>query len=140
MPHRFYVDENGKYNIPAEYITDVQYGANVKTLCTSLNTEGFVAINRIVKFVSNLTNGKISPSAGSIMNFIEECSNKFKVNLDKIKEELLNSTLMHTDATVSRCNSSNQSVRNYSTEELTLLVGSKGKSKKHIEKTNILPK
>ena len=32
--YRFYRDENGKYNIPKEFKTDVQYGSGVKTLCS----------------------------------------------------------------------------------------------------------
>ena len=138
--HRFYADENGKYNVPYEFVTDVQYGANLKTLCTSLNTEGYVALDRLAKFVENLTNGKLKPSKGSIVNFIQEFNNKSKNIIANIKENILNSTLLHTDATVSRCNSINQSVRNYSTESLTLLVGSRGKSKKYLEETNILPR
>ncbi len=137
--HRFYADESGKYNIPCEFVSDVQYGANLKTLCTSLNTEGYIALERLAKFVENLTKGKIKPSKGSIVNFIQEFNNKSKNIIANIKENILNSTMVHTDATVSRCNSINQSVRNYSTEDLTLLVGSRGKSKKYLEETNILP-
>lgn len=37
--YRFYRDENGKYNIPKEFQADVQYGNELKTLCTVLNTE-----------------------------------------------------------------------------------------------------
>lgn len=136
--HRFYADENGKYNIPIEFVTDVQYGANLKTLCTSLNTEGYVALDRLAKFVENLTNGKLKPSKGSIVNFIQEFNNKSKSIIANIRENILNSTLMNTDATVSRCNSINQSVRNYSTEDYTLLIGTRGKSRKYLEESNVL--
>jgi transposase len=137
--HRFYVDGNGKYNIPAEFKTDVQYGTNIKTLCTSLNVEGYVALDRLEGFIKNLTQEKLTPSKGTIVNFIQECNNRTGYLLDKFKEKLLNATLIHTDATVSRCNNINQSVRNYSTNEITLLVGTRGKSKKHIQETNLLP-
>lgn len=30
--YRFYKDKNGKYNIPKEFKTDVQYGPELKTL------------------------------------------------------------------------------------------------------------
>lgn len=32
--YRFYKDEKGKYNIPKEFKTDVQYGSEIKKLCT----------------------------------------------------------------------------------------------------------
>lgn len=137
--HRFYADENGKYNIPEEFKTDVQYGSNIKTLCTSLNVEGYVALDRLEGFIKNLTQEKLTPSKGTIVNFIQECNNKCGYLLEKFKEKLLNATLIHTDATVSRCNNVNQSVRNYSTDEITLLVGTRGKSKKYLQGTNLLP-
>lgn len=137
--HRFYADKNGEYNIPEELKTDVQYGNNLKTLCTILNIEGYVALDRLEGFIKNLTHGKLTPSKGTIVNFIQECANKSGYIIENLKERLLNAALIHTDATVSRCNNKNQSVRNYSTKELTLLVGTRGKSKKHLEETNILP-
>ena len=137
--HRFYPDENGKYNIPEEFKADVQYGTNLKTMCVSLNAEEYVALDRIKEFIANITSLKLTPSKGTIVNFIKECDEKSQNTIDKIKEKILNSPLMHTDATVSRCNNKNQSVRNYSTNEITLLVGTEGKSIKHIEETNILP-
>ncbi len=45
--YRFYQDEKGKYNIPKEYKTDIQYGSDIKALCTFLNIEGLVAIDRL---------------------------------------------------------------------------------------------
>ena len=45
---------------------------------------------------------------------------------------------MHTDATTSRSNNTNNCVRTYSTTKQTLLKATRGKGKKHIEGTNIL--
>ena len=49
--YRFYKDENGKYNIPKEFQTDVQYGEELKTMCTILNTEGIVALDRLTNSI-----------------------------------------------------------------------------------------
>lgn len=137
--YRFYRDEKGKYNIPKEFHTDVQYGTEIKTLCTVLNTEGIVAINRLTDFVSSISHGKLNISNGSIVNFIKELKNKCKPIIESIENKILNSTLMYTDATTARCNNRNICVRNYSTEKYTLLKATKGKSKKDILETNILP-
>lgn len=138
--YRFYANEKGKINIPKEFQSDVQYGSEIKTLCSVLNTEGIVAINRLTDFVSSISHGKLNISNGTIVNFVREISEKLKKPLKQIEEKILNSQIMHTDATPVRCDNKNISVRNYSTKEYTLLKATKRKSKKDIEKTNILPR
>lgn len=138
--YRFYADENGKINIPKEFQSNVQYGSEIKTLCSVLNTEGIVAINRLTDFVSSILHGKINISNGTIVNFVKELSKKISKPLKEIEKKILNSNLMRTDATPVRCDNKNISVRNYSTKEYTLLKATKRKSKKDIEETNILPK
>jgi len=138
--YRFYKGENGKYNIPKEFQTDVQYGNELKTICSILNTEGIIAIDRLTDFVSSISHGKLNISNGTIVNFVREISEKLKKPLKQIEEKILNSQIMHTDATPVRCDNKNISVRNYSTKEYTLLKATKRKSKKDIEKTNILPR
>ena len=136
--YRFYQDEKGRYNIPKEFQTDVQYGPEIKTLCAVLNTEGLVAIDRLSSFVRSISHGKLNISNGSIVNFIKDLKNKGTYIVDKIKEEILNSQLMNTDGTTSRCNGKNNCVRTYSTTKYTLLKATKGKGKKYIEETGIL--
>lgn len=136
--YRFYANENGKIVIPKEFQTDVQYGSELKTLCTVLNVNNVVAIDRLTDFVSHITHGKINMSNGTIVNHI----NKLSFNLDKIlnnvKDKILNSSKMNTDATTCRCNNKNISVRNYSTDNYTLLCATNGKSKADLEETGIL--
>ncbi len=136
--YRFYKDKNGKYNIPKEFKIDVQYGNEIKTLCTVLNTEGIVALDRLTNFVSCISHGKINISKGSIVNFMRDFNNKSEYVIKGIKEKILNSELMHTDATSSRVENRNICVRTHSTENATLLVPTYGKGKKYIEETNIL--
>lgn len=102
--YRFYKDKNGKYNIPKELKTDVQYGAEIKTICAVLNTEGVIAIDRLAKIVSCISQGKIKLSNGTIVNFVKELGNRSREIIENIKEELLNSTMIFTDGTGSRCN------------------------------------
>ena len=138
--YRFYRDEKGKYNIPKEFKTDVQYGSGVKTLCSILNTEEVVAINRLTKFVSCISHGLLNISNGTIVNFIKELNTKSEYIRKEITNKLLNSELMYTDATTARSENRNISIRNYSTDKYTLLVATKGKSKKYLEETDILNK
>lgn len=138
--YRFYQDENGKYNIPKEFKVDVQYGPEIKTLCSTLNTEGIVAINKLTDFVSSISHGKLKISNGSIVNFIKELAVKSKSIMENFEEEILNALLIHTDATTTRCDNKNMCVRNYSTDKYTLLKATNGKSKKYIDESGILPK
>ena len=85
--YRFYKDKNGKYNIPKEFKTDVQYGDELKTMCTILNTEGVVALDRLTNFVSCISHGKIKLSKGSVVNFMKELNNKSEYIIDDIKNK-----------------------------------------------------
>lgn len=136
--YRFYKDENGKYNIPKEFKTDVQYGSEIKTLCTVLNTEGIVALDRLTNFVSCISHGKINMSKGSIINFTKELDKKSNYLIKEIEEDILNSEMMNIDATTGRCENKNICVRTHSTEKSTLLIPTYGKGKKYIEESNIL--
>lgn len=137
--YRFYPDEQGKYNIPKGFEANVQYGNEIKTICSILNTEGIVAIDRLTDFVKSITHEKLCISHGSAINFVKVLSNKSKDLIETIKTKLLNSEVMNTDATTARCNNKNICVRNYSTNKYTLLVATKGKGRKHVEATGILP-
>ena len=136
--YRFYKDEEGKYNIPKEFQTDVQYGNELKTICSILNTEGIIAIDRLTDFVSSISHGKIKLSKGTIVNFLNQLSKKSEYVIEQIKDKILNTQLMYTDATTARCNNRNICVRNYSNKEYTLLIATIGKGKRHIEESNIL--
>ena len=120
--YRFYLDEFGKYNIPKEFEPNVQYGNELKTMCSILNTEGIVAIDRLTDFAKSITHEKLCISHGSAVNFVKTLSTRSKYLIETIKKKLLNAELMHTDATTARCNNKNICVRNYSTKRYTLLA------------------
>lgn len=136
--YRFYKDKKGKYHIPKEFQTDVQYGNELKTMCSILNTEGIIAIDRLTDFVSSISHGKIHLSKGTIVNFLHQLSKKSEYVIEQIKDKILNAEIMYTDATTARCGNRNICVRNYSNKEYTLLIPTIGKGKKHIEASNIL--
>ena len=136
--YRFYAGKDKKYNIPKEFQTDVQYGNSVKTLCTVLSAEGYVATERVRDLLENITEGKLKISTGSVVNFLKEFSQKSDGILKNIEQNILNSLLINTDATWARAENRNCFVRNYSTDTCTLLIASKGKSRKYIEEAGIL--
>lgn len=138
--YKFFKDKNGKYNIPKEFQTDVQYGNELKTMCAVLNTEGLVAFDRLANIIRNITHNSIELQKSTIINFMTELNKKSSNIIENIKTKILNSQIMYTDATSGRCNGKNICVRNYSTKGLTYFVPTNGKGKKYIEETNILNK
>ena len=138
IEYRFYADSFGKYNIPKEFKTDVQYGNELKTMCCVLSNEDIVAYDRLTDFVSAITKGKITISNATAVNFNTYLSGKISNIIGNFREKILNSKLMHTDGTSARCDNKNVMVRNYSTNDLTVLVATKGKGRKYLENTGIL--
>ena len=96
-------------------------------MCTVLNTEGIVALDRLTNFVSCISHGGIEISKGSVVNFMNELNRKGQYIIENIKEKLLNKEKMHTDGTSGRCENKNVCVRTHSTEDLTLFVPTYGK-------------
>lgn len=138
--YRFYQNENGSYPIPKEFYTDVQYGSKIKSLCSILNVEGVVAIDRLTDLIKSITHGKLNIANSTIVNFVSELSNKSTNTIASIESRVLNAYLLYTDATSGRCDNVNVSVRNYSTEDITLLKVTRHKSKKALNESNILPR
>ena len=66
---RIYEDGKGEFPIPAEYRSDVIYGANVKAMTCVLYSEGVMANDRIADFINNISNEELGLSAGSVYGF-----------------------------------------------------------------------
>lgn len=76
---RIYADENGVLRIPAEYRSDVTYGANVKALAVSLYSEGVMSNDRIASFLNSVGNGELNLSEGSIYDFCKKMENVYRL-------------------------------------------------------------
>ena len=136
--HRFYPDNKGKYNIDNRYKNNVFYSDEVKALCSYLSVQNSMPLNKIVTTIKDLTKGILKISEGTVMSFLYELNDKSENVLEYIKNKLLNSDLMYTDETSSRCNGKRSSIRNYSNEKYVWFASNKTKSKKCIEGNNIL--
>lgn len=131
-------DESGEDILEHINNSRVIYDTSIKSLVSLLSTEGYVSINRISKLISMMSNGVLNIAKSSIFNFIKELSKKSQNILENIKQELLNSNILHTDATTTRCDGKNMCVRNYSNNSYTYLSSTISKSDKCIEEEKIL--
>ena len=136
--HRFYADDSGEISIPIEFRPDVQYGNNLKTFTTTLIGYGIVASDRVVEIIKALSDNLLSPSEGSLYNFLAEFNNKATDKIETIKTNLLNGPVMGVDETGSRCENRNMYFRNYSNDKYVLYTVNPTKGKKAIENDNIL--
>lgn len=138
--HRFYPNEKGKYDIDKKYKNDVFYGDELKAICSFLSVETSMPINKIVSTIATLSDDVIKLSEGTIVNFLNELSNKTESILEGMINGLLNSKEMYTDETGTKCNGKRRSVRNYSTKNTVVYKANRYKNKKSIDDNGILNK
>ena len=102
--------ERSHAQFPEGYINDVNYGGSVKALAFILNNECCVSIDKTIKLISDLTDGKLSISKGMVNGLSKE----FSMKTDKEKKELFASLMqkpvLHTDNTNARSNGSSRFV------------------------------
>lgn len=125
--HIFYYNKRKDLKIPKEFISDVHYGEKFKTLCDIMVVEEVISLERIKQFIEILTNGVLSISEGSIVNWLKEKSKQCKQTIKGLKIRIKNSEIMYTDLTETIVNAKKAYVRNYSTDKLTVYIPSKDK-------------
>mgnify|MGYP002624784757 CR=1 FL=1 len=136
--HIFKYDENSNYKLPKEYKTDVTYGNSIKSLYIELGAYNVISYNRFSDFLNVITNGLISISEGTLVNFIKEFSNKSKLSIDNLIDNILNGVTTYTDETTSKFCEKNMYVRNYSNEETVVYKAHLNKGHEPIKEDEIL--
>lgn len=135
---RIHPDTNGKVVIPPELRSDVTYGHEIKALTILLFGQHVVAIDRIGELFSTLTGGRIHPSHGSIYKFCQIFSGACEPEIASIKEKLLASRKLCTDATNVTTNGHRSYIRNFSTTEAVLYVPMQRKTLAELQTIDVL--
>lgn len=125
---RIYADGNGKYNIPAGYRLDVAYGENIKSLAVALYSEGVMSNDRIASFLNAASGGGLGLSEGSVYGFCRKFAKNAEKSIGKLEEDLLNQTVVSTDATVVTVNGEQNYIRNFSIAKTVLYRAMKEKT------------
>ena len=125
---RIYADENGVLCIPAEYRSDVTYGANIKALAVSLYSEGVMSNDRIASFLNAASNGELNLSEGSIYGFCKKMENVSVTSIINLEKEQLNRKVVATDATTVTVNGKLNYIRNFSTDNRVIYHAMNSKS------------
>ena len=95
---------------PAGVADDVNYDASMKAFLFLLNSRCNVSLEKTARFVSDITDGALSPSVGMINGLCREFSSRSKKEQDGLFKALLDAPVMHVDGTTARVNGHNNNV------------------------------
>lgn len=95
---------------PAGVTDDVNYDESMKAVLFLLNSRCNVSLEKTAQFVSDVTDGALSPSVGMINGLCREFSLKSRQEQDELFQALLDAPVMHVDGTSARVNGSNNNV------------------------------
>ena len=95
---------------PAGIVNDVNYGPSVKAFAFLLNNYYNVSINKTRQCISDITNGIVNISDGTIANLSEAFSAATEKDRAKIFSLLTHSNVLYSDATVSNINGKRKAV------------------------------
>ena len=95
---------------PVGVVDDVNYDGSIPAFAFLLNNECNVSIDKVRRFLSDLTGGDLNISKGMINGLTKKFSNKTESERKEMFNRLLASPVMHTDATNARMNGSSRQV------------------------------
>lgn len=101
-------DVCGKLNkgqFPKALVQEAQYGVHLKSLCVYLQNYQMLPFGRCSEFIADLTGHDIS--TGSLSNFQKQCVSNLQDYEQNIRQQLLQSPILHADETGIRLNGKN---------------------------------
>lgn len=116
---------------------DVNYDGSMKAVLFLLNSRCNVSLEKTAQFVSDVTDGALSPSVGMINGLCREFSSKSKEEQDNLFRALLDAPVMHVDGTVARVNGSNNNVIVCSNGTATMYFARESKGHAGIRETPV---
>lgn len=134
--YEIYPDNNGKYNIPKELHSQIQYSSEIKTLAMDLYYNCNTSTDNIKKFFIDLFGYKISK--GTVVNWEKELEKKFMPETRNILKKLMEEYYNHVDESQVNVNGENYNIHNVSSDKYTMQWIHKNKSHKAIEEIGFL--
>ena len=119
---------------------DVYYGPKIKALVVELFGVGVVSIKRIQEIISGITNNTLNIATGTLYGFCRKFTALAQNELKKIEEQLMNSTVVYTDATAVTVNGKLAQIRNISNNNAVRYYAMETKSIMSLKKIDLLAK
>lgn len=136
--YRYYPDEHGKYNIPVYHNQKVQYGSNIKAFCTTLLNDLYNSTDGVTRFVDSISNGGITLSKGTLINWNNTLSSILSPEVENIEEKLLNSYYINHDESNIKVNGNNFNIVCACNNKYTRLWACNHKNRNTLDKLNFL--
>lgn len=136
--YRYYPNEDGKYNIPKCHNQYVQYGNTVKAICIDLLHHMYNSTDGVTRFISDITNGGMTISKGTLTLWNEEISNKLNSEIEKIENSLSDSYYINHDESQIKISGNGYNILCASNKQYTRLWVKKHKSRKALEEIGFL--
>lgn len=115
---------------PRHRSNDVVYDASVKSLVVYLSVVQFLPYGRIANFLHDVLG--LSPSEGSLVNWVNEAKRNAQPIVDKIKEYIMSSNVVGFDESGCYCNKRLDWAWIAQTVYYTLLFRAKGRGSKEL--------
>jgi transposase len=126
-----------KAEFPAHVTAPTQYGTHVRALAIYMNQYQLIPLDRTHQFfVDHFGNG---PSEGTILHYIQSCSQLLLQAEQTIRERLLQSTMLHSDETGVRVKGKQHWMHTVSSQLYTLLHIHESRGLKAITDNGLLP-
>ena len=138
--YRYYPHEDGKYHIPKIHNQNVQYGPIVKAMSIDLMNNLYNSTDGVTRFIDDITNGGITLSKGTLINWNNDISSKLKPEIEKIETELLDSYYLNQDESQIKINGDGHNILCACNDKHVRLWQSEHKSQKAIDEIGFLPK
>lgn len=136
--HIFKHTPKSEEKLPKNYYSDVTYKEDIKTLITTLGNYYSLGYSKVREILSDLSNGIIDISEGTIDNIYEEFSNKSIDTISNITNNILNGKYQHTDETTTSENGQDSYYRGYANANNVIYKYHHHKGDKPIEEDGIL--
>lgn len=114
----------------------IQYGQNLTSLIVNLSMDGLSA-DHIHKIIGSMFG--IPLSAGTVLNKIEKCASGITPVIERIKERLVKSPVLHFDETGCRVNGKTKWVHSSSSRKFTYLSVHEKRGKEGMDDNGIIP-
>jgi hypothetical protein len=124
-------------DFPDGVVNDVNYDGSVKAFAFLLNNHCNVSIGKVSDFLSQLTGGQLTVSAGMINGLSQEFSLKTELEQKKAFADMLLAPVINTDFTSARVNGRNVNVIVCATPSSVLYFAREHKGHKGIEGTPV---
>lgn len=134
--YKIYPNEKGKYDIPKEFYSQVQYSKELKSLAMDLYYNRNVSTDNISSFFSDLFGIKFCK--GTIVNWEKELETKLMPETRKIIKELMKEPYNHVDESQINVNGETYNIHNVSSNKYTMQWAHQNKSHKAIEEIGFL--